>query len=94
MNKITTYLAASFALIFSGSVFAGNSTDRQKDDVIYGHGVQESSMSQPFTGSYQKPKGLEGDLLYNMEDAQPSSGPFPYKRVENDRDNSQDLLYT
>ena len=77
MKKTTAYMAVSIALIFSGSAFAGSVNDRQKDDIIYGSGLQGSSMSQPFAGAYQKPRGLEGDLFYNIEDAQPATGPAP-----------------
>ena len=94
MKNTTKALAAALAIAFSGSAVAGSYSDRQKEDILHGQGVDASSPSQPYDGMSSRSQGLSDDLLYNIERARPAVDHVPYQRVENDRDNSQDLLYS
>ena len=94
MKNTTKALAATLAIAFSGSALAGSYSDRQNDDILYGKGVDASSPSQSYDGVSSRPQDFSDDLLYNTDKAQPSADHVPYERVENDRDNSQDLLYS
>ena len=92
MNITTKLSAIAFAAVFSSASFASESDDLKRYDVLYGSGVKGSTESEPYTGVYPRPVGLENDVLYNIDRYDPRSAPVSYERVDDDRDNSQDLL--
>ena len=91
-TKIT--LAAAIAIAFSGSALAGGYTDRQKEDILYGQGAGGSHPAQPYSRFMTRQDGFGDSVLHNVDQAQPRTSPVPYERVENDRDNSQDMIYS
>ena len=91
-TKIT--LTVAIAIAFSSSAFAGGYTDRQKEDILHGQGVGGSQPAQPYSRFMTRQDGFGDSILHNADQAQPRTSPVPYERVENDRDNSQDMIYS
>ncbi len=94
MNTSTKILALTFAIAFSGSAFSGAYTDQQKEDILYGQGVNSSAPAQSHSGITSRPQELSEDIYHNVDEVNNSSAAEPYQRLENDRDNSQSLIFS
>jgi hypothetical protein len=87
--KKTTYITAILAAaLFSGAAFA--EVDN-RDDVIYGTGTVTASMGSPYVWVNSGPADQDSDLLYNLEQINPSSKSVPFDKLSDDRDNRDSL---
>ncbi|MCB1851976.1 MAG: hypothetical protein KDI83_14565 [Gammaproteobacteria bacterium] len=91
MNKRTNVTAAFIGIaIFSGSVAAH--TDKQSEDILHGPGKVESSRFTPYVHNDTAPKEARDYLFWNLHQIEHAGSFTPYVRVDNDRDNREDLL--
>ena len=88
--KKTTYTAVIIATaLFSGAAFAEMDN---VDDIIYGTGSITASPSTPYVFVHTGPANQDSDLLYNQEHIRSSSPSVPFDRLNEDRDNRDNLI--
>ena len=89
MNKITYTAAILSAALFSGAAFAEFDNE---EDILTGNGSVSASARSPFVRFHSGPRGIENDLLHNLDEINPSGEISPFERISNDRDNRDDLI--
>ena len=89
--KLTYIRVATLAAtLFTGSAIANS--DEISRDLIYGTVNINSSPSQAYDSSDYDPRGYKDYILDQADSVVPANPHVPYERVENERDNSQNLI--
>ena len=89
MKKITYTAAILTAALFSGASFAQADNE---EDILTGNGAVSASPGVPYVRVDTGPKGIEDDLLSNLDEIRSTGKISPFERVSNDRDNRDDLI--
>jgi len=89
--KTTSYTTAIIAALMCSGV-ATAASGEQVEDILHGNGSVTESPYTPYIQAYHGPQDIEGDTLNNLHDLKNASRFVPYVRVDDDRDNSQDML--
>ena len=93
MNKRTTIIAAAFAVIFSGSAFSSEYNEVKQRDIFWGDVNYTSSKSQSHEGVHAGNYEVKNYLMWNIEKADPASGPAPYVRAEDNYDRDIGVVF-